>query len=129
MEISVVLAFGALLAIAVLVSERAQRTVLSTAVLFLIGGFLLGAGGLRWMTIYEQDDVVGMLAELALFTILFVDGTRLPLAQIREAWRLPGRALLVGMPLTIAGPAVAAHLLVGVTWTEAFLVGAILSPW
>lgn len=41
-----ILAFASLLLVAALVSERANRTVLSTAVLFPGGGFLLGQG--RW---------------------------------------------------------------------------------
>ena len=36
------LAFAVLLLLGVLISERASRTVLSTAVLFLLGGFVLG---------------------------------------------------------------------------------------
>jgi NhaP-type Na+/H+ or K+/H+ antiporter len=123
-----VLAFGVLLIVAVLFSERAQRTVLSASVLFLVAGFAVGGGGLGWMKISQQPHVVGTFAELALFAILFVDGAQLPLAEIRHAWRLPGRALLVGMPLTIAGIALGARLLLDLTWTEAFLVGAILSP-
>ncbi|WP_226761438.1 hypothetical protein [Arthrobacter sp. SO3] len=38
------LAFAVLLVLGVLNSERASRTVLSTAVLFLLGGFVLGQG-------------------------------------------------------------------------------------
>jgi sodium/hydrogen antiporter len=47
-----------------------------------------------------QDPAVSALADLALFTVLFVDGGRLPLRQLRAGWRLSGRALGLGMPLT-----------------------------
>jgi Kef-type K+ transport system membrane component KefB len=40
------LAFSVLLVLGVLISERASRTVLSTAVLFLLGGFVRGQGSL-----------------------------------------------------------------------------------
>lgn len=60
------LSFAALLMVAVLISERAHRTVLSTAVLFL-------------------------LAQLALFSVLFTDGMRVAIRDLRSAWRLPGR--------------------------------------
>ncbi|MEO2120097.1 MAG: hypothetical protein ABGW73_10180 [Microbacterium sp.] len=39
-----VIAFGVALLLAILISGIAHRTVLSTAVLFLIAGFLLGEG-------------------------------------------------------------------------------------
>ena len=68
------------------------------------------------------------LADIALFTVLFVDGGRLPLPQLRAEWRLSGRALGLGMPLSLALVAVAAHVLVGLDWVTALLVGAILSP-
>ena len=68
------------------------------------------------------------LADLALFTVLFVDGGRLSLRELRAGWRLSGRALGLGMPLALVLVAVATHYLVGLDWTTALLVGAILSP-
>lgn len=125
---SLVLAFGVVLVIGVLISERVSRTVLSTSVLFLAAGFLLGRGALGWVDLAADDDMLRPFAELALIAILFVDGARLPCGELRRAWGLPGRALLLGMPLTMGAIAVAGHLVLGMTWIEAFLVGAILSP-
>ena len=68
------------------------------------------------------------LADLALFTVLFVDGGRLSLRELRAGWRLSGRALGLGMPLALVLVAVATHYLVGLDWTTSLLVGAILSP-
>ena len=56
------LAFAVLLLLGVLISERASRTVLSTAVLFLLGGFVLGQGVLGVVPIAPGDPVVGVLA-------------------------------------------------------------------
>ena len=47
--------------------------------------------------------------------------------ELRRAWHLPGRALLLGMPLTIGLIALAGHLIRDMTWIEALLAGAILS--
>ena len=127
MDSVLILAFGVVLMLAVLISERARRTVISTAVLFLLAGFAIGEGGLGLVEVSAREEVVTRFAELALFAILFIDGAQLRLGDITSAWRLPGRALLVGMPLTLGGIAVAAHLILGMTWTEAFLVGAILA--
>jgi NhaP-type Na+/H+ or K+/H+ antiporter len=71
---------------------------------------------------------VTTLAELALFSVLFTDGMRVGVRDLTSAWSLPGRALLLGMPLALALLALAAHLVVGLPWAESFLLGAVLSP-
>jgi len=125
---ALLLCFAALLLVAVLVSERAHRTVLSTAVLFLLGGFFLGPGMLDVIAVTPDDPVVGGLAELALFSVLFTDGMRVGLRDLRSAWRLPGRALLLGLPLTLLITAGLAHYVAGLPWLESFLLGAVLAP-
>ena len=119
------LIFAIALLVAVLLSKLADRSVLSMAVLFLAAGFLCGPGMLELITLEPQEPVVQRLAELALFSILFTDGMRLNLRELTSNWRLPGRALLVGLPLTLLGTAVLAHYVAGLSWLEALLVGAI----
>ncbi|HSE10336.1 MAG TPA: cation:proton antiporter [Nocardioidaceae bacterium] len=128
MEATLLLCFAALLVAGVLVSERAHRTVLSTAVLFLIGGFLLGSGVTDVLVIEPDDPIVITLAELALFSVLFTDGMRVGLADLRAAWRLPSRALLLGLPLTLLITAVLARYVAGLPWLESFLIAAVLAP-
>ncbi|QYN20365.1 sodium:proton antiporter [Amycolatopsis sp. DSM 110486] len=125
---ALVLAFGVVLLISVSLSGVAARTVLSTALLFLLAGALLGGGGLDLIHIAPRDPLVTSLADIALFTVLFTDGQRANLPALRENWRLSGRALGLGMPLTMVGIAVPAHFLVGVDWSTSLLLGAILSP-
>ena len=122
------LAFAAVLLLAVLVSAIAKRTILSTAVLFLAAGFLLGPDTTGVLDISADSEIVGTLAELALFAVLFTDGMRVGWADLRSAWRLPGRALGWGLPLTLVVTAVAAHYVVGLGWAESLLIGAILAP-
>ena len=122
------LIFAATLLLAVLVSDLAERSVLSTAVLFLVVGFVAGGG---YFGVVAQDPSAPMvegLAELALFSVLFTDGMRVGVKDLLRAWRLPGRALLLGLPLTLVGAAVLGKYVVGLSWPEAFLVGAVLSP-
>lgn len=125
---ALVLAFGLVLLISVSLSGLAARSILSTALLFLVAGALIGPGGLGISTIDAADPIVSLLADIALFTVLFTDGQRACLPALRESWRLSGRALGLGMPLTMLGIAVPAHLLAGLDWPTAFLLGAILSP-
>ncbi len=123
-----VLVFAVVLLAAVLVSALAHRTVLSTAVLFLVAGFILGPGVLDLVVVGPEDPLVGRLAELALFSVLFTDGMRVGFGDLRSAWRLPGRALVFGLPLTLLATALLAHVLAGLPWAESFLLGAALSP-
>ncbi|MFT3916850.1 MAG: cation:proton antiporter [Anaeromyxobacteraceae bacterium] len=105
-----------------LVSERARRTILSTSVLFLAAGvaFGLARGPL-------PDAAVHATAEAALVAVLFNDAMRASWSELRRGWRLPGRALLVGFPLTGLLTALAARALGGLPWPDAFLVGAALA--
>ena len=122
------LVFSATLLIAVLISELADRSVLSTAVVFLVAGFLVGEGTLGLVVLEPDDPVVSTFAELALFSVLFTDGMKIGLRDLAKAWNLPGRALLLGLPLTLLGTALLAHWIVGLPWAESFLLGAVLSP-
>ena len=120
------LAFGVLLLAAVLLSELAEQSVFSLSVLFLVGGVVVGMTGL--LAIPPQEPALGQVFELALFAVLFTDGMHFSLDELRATWRLPGRALLFGMPLTLLAITVLAHWLVGLTWMQSLLVGSVLSP-
>ncbi len=120
--------FAATLLVAVFFSALTHRTVLSTAVLFLAVGMVVGHESLGVLNIDASSDAVSTLAQLALFVVLFTDGTRTGWRELQRAWRLPGRTLLVGLPLTLVITALLAHLLLGLGWPESFLLGAILAP-
>ncbi|WP_309227328.1 cation:proton antiporter [Micromonospora thermarum] len=120
--------FAAVLLLAVLLSSLAHRSILSTAVLFLAAGFVLGPDTTGVLEITADSEIVATLAELALFTVLFTDGMRVGFADLRSAWRLPGRALGWGLPLTLLITALLAHYVAGLDWPEALLIGAVLAP-
>jgi NhaP-type Na+/H+ or K+/H+ antiporter len=122
------LVFALLLLAGVLISERASRTVLSTAVLFLLGGFVIGQGVTGLVPLQPRDQVVGVLAQLALFSVLFTDGMKVGWSDLRSAWRLPGRALVLGLPLTLIVTALLARYVAGLPWLQCFLIGAVLAP-
>lgn len=125
---NVLIAFSIILLVAVLLSSIADRTILSTSGLFLLSGILLGNGVLKIIPVTPTDPMVAQIAELALFAVLYTDGMKAGWRDIRRAWRLPGRALLLGLPLTLLITAVLAHYLLHLPWTVALLIGAILSP-
>lgn len=123
-----ILAFGITLMAAVLISGLAHRTVLSTAVLFLAVGFVLGPeiGGV--LDIHADDPWITITMQLALFVVLFTDGQRIGVHDLVHAWRLPGRALLLGMPLTFVISTGLGMVLLGLPPVQAMLVAAVLAP-
>ncbi len=125
---ALLLAFSVVLLVGVLISGYAHRSVLSTAVLFLAAGIVLGGGVTGALDLRPGDELVSVLAELALFSVLFTDGQRVGLADLRSAWRLPGRALLLGMPLTFAITAALGLWVAGLPLLESLLVAAVLAP-
>ncbi len=126
--VTLVLVFGICLLVSVLVSGVAARTVLSTSLVFLLAGALVGQGGFGFVQIDADSPIVGDLADLALFTVLFVDGTSLRNLRGEGSWKQPARALGIGMPLAFGGVAVLAHYAAGFDWVTAMLVGAVLAP-
>ena len=48
--------------------------------------------------------------------------------MLQRAWRPPLRALVLAMPLTMALVAITTKAVTDLSWTESFLVGALLSP-
>src|SRR3954451_6273340 len=119
---------GVLLVVGALLAGLARRSFLSLAAVFVVAGFALGAGGAEGLHVTPQSGFVEGLAVVALIVILFRDGLEVEGEMIQTAWHLPLRKLVLAMPITAALVAVAAKVLVGLGWTEAFLLGALLSP-
>ncbi len=120
--------FGALLIGGALVSGLARRSFLSLTAVFVLTGVVLGKGGLSILEFDPRSGFVAGLAVVALVVILFRDGLEVEAELLRHEWHLPLRKLLLAMPITAAIVAVAAAALTDLSWTEAFLIGALLSP-
>ncbi|MGE0600406.1 MAG: cation:proton antiporter [Dehalococcoidia bacterium] len=122
----IIVVFGGTLLASVLISDLSRRTVASTAVLFLIAGIVAGPV-LGLIELGPDDERTKLLIEVTVFATLFVEGEKI---DLKETWRdpLPLRALAIGMPLTWVGIALLAHVAIGVSWAEALLIGAVLSP-
>ena len=119
---------GILLVVGALLAGLAKRSFLSLSALFVLVGFALGNGGLGVLSFAPESGFVGALAIVALVLILFRDGLEVEAEMLQRAWRLPLRKLVLAMPLTALVVACAARVLTDLSWTEAFLLGALLSP-
>lgn len=121
-----VLVFGALLAVVAALSGAMRGTVLSASVLSLGLGVVLAAVGL--VHVDPRSPSIVELIELALVLTLFSDGMFVERRLLRRHRGPVLRALAIAMPLTLLLLALAAKaLFVGLTWAEAFLLGAVLS--
>jgi NhaP-type Na+/H+ or K+/H+ antiporter len=119
---------GALLVGGALVSGVARRSLLSLTAVFVLVGVVLGRGGFEVLRFDATGGFVSGLAIVALVVILFRDGLEVEAEMLRTEWHLPLRKLVLAMPITAAIVAVAAAALTDLSWTEAFLLGALLSP-
>jgi len=122
------LVLGLLLAAGALLSGLAHRTFVSLTALFVIVGFILGDGVTGVLHFNVRSPFVSELATVALIVILFRDGLEVDGELLQSHWRLPFRKLVLAMPITALIVAVGTKLLTNLTWTESFLVGALLSP-
>ncbi len=122
-----VLLFGGLLAVVAALSGVMKGTVLSASVLSVALGFALAVGGV--VSVDATDQAVVELVELALILTLFSDGMFVERELLRKHWGPVARALVIAMPITMALLGLAAKgLFPDLTWAEAFLLAAVLSP-
>ena len=75
-----------------------------------------------------ESGFVVQLATVALIVILFRDGIEVEGEMLQREWRLPARKLILAMPITCVLIALVTHAVTDLTWTESFLLGALLSP-
>lgn len=122
------LLFGGLLMFGALLSGLAKRSFLSLAALYVLAGFLAGDGGTGLVSLSPTSPFVNELAIVALIVILFRDGLEVDGEMLQSSWHLPLRKLVLAMPLTATLVALVSKALVDLSWTEAFLLGALLSP-
>lgn len=121
------LVLGSVLVTGALLSALTHRSFLSLTAVFVLVGFLLGPGGIHVLKLDARSGFVNQLALVALIVILFRDGLEVEREMLRREWRLPLRKLVLAMPLTGGLVALAGHVLVGLSWKEAGLLGALLA--
>ncbi|WP_327417803.1 cation:proton antiporter [Streptomyces sp. NBC_01233] len=110
-------------------SRRLSSTPLSSAIVFVGCGVLLGPAVLGVIDLQQDAAPIVALLEATLALVLFTDAMAVRRQDLRTGGFLPGRLLGIGLPLNIgAGWLLAWPLLPGLTMWELALVGAILAP-
>jgi sodium/hydrogen antiporter len=123
----------ALVALAVLavaaVSRRLSGTPVTTAMLFVALGVLVGPEVAGEVEPSPSGELVRTLAEATLALVLFADASRIRLDALRREYAVPLRLLGIGLPLTIAlGAVLAAAVFSQLTITEALVLAVLLAP-
>jgi NhaP-type Na+/H+ or K+/H+ antiporter len=129
MEASTVIAAAALLVVYGALAARLEALLISPAMFFVAGGFVLGASGLGWIDLATDPSIVRACAEATLVLVLFTDAARIDLAALRREFLFPVRLLGIGLPLTIlAGTLLALVVIGGIGVFEALVLAVVLAP-
>ncbi|MGF0175959.1 cation:proton antiporter [Streptomyces sp. Marseille-Q5077] len=110
-------------------SRRLSTTPISSGMVFVGSGILIGPAVLDIVDLTHDAAPIVALLEITLGLVLFTDAMTVRRRDLRTGGFLPGRLLGIGLPLSIgAGWLLAWPLLPGLTMWELALVGAILAP-
>lgn len=111
------------------VSGRVSRGYVTPALIFLAIGVVVGPHTLDLVDVHTDAEGFKVIAELALTLILFNQAAKLNLRTLSRKSGLPGRLLLVSMPLTVAlGTGTALLILPALPFWEAVCVAIIVAP-
>ena len=117
---------GVLMGVSVLASQASGRVPIPVALIFLVIGMLAGSEGIGGVA-FEDYALSFRVGTVTLVLILFDGGLSAAHASIRRVIA-PGVVLAtVGVLATAALVALGARLM-GFSWGEAFLLGAVVSP-
>jgi NhaP-type Na+/H+ or K+/H+ antiporter len=125
---TLVVVAGIFLAYAVF-SRRLSGTSLTSAIVFVVAGFLFGVEGLGWIHGHYNEHTISVLAEATLVVVLFTDAARIDLRALKQEYSVPVRLLGIGLPLTIvAGTLAGAVVFHDIKWAEAAVLAIVLAP-
>jgi NhaP-type Na+/H+ or K+/H+ antiporter len=125
----VIAILAALIFLVSLISHRLERTIITPPMIFTAAGILLFLAFPEELAAPLSLKPVLTVTEIALAIVLFTDGTRIRIRELIGVAYLPGRLLVIGMPLIIlAGTVVAALMFTDLSIWEAAILAAVLAP-
>ncbi len=121
----ILLVFGLLMGVSVLFSRALDRLGIPVVLLFLVVGMLGGSEGLGGVE-FDNHEAAFRIGTIALILILVDGGLNTSLRSVRAAFGPAAALATVGVVATAAVLMLVGRLL-GLSWTQAVLVGAIVS--
>jgi len=118
---------GLILAVGTLTGLLAQKIKVPDVALFLIVGMLIGPGVVGLIDIKADSALNQIILLFGASYILFDGGASLRLDVLKRVWITIVVIATVGVIITGAITAVAAHLVMGLPWIVALLLGAVLA--
>jgi cell volume regulation protein A len=116
---------GLLMIVSVLSSRGFERLGVPVVLLFLMVGMLAGSEGIGGLA-FNDYRLAFRIGTGALILILLDGGLNTPMAAVKESIKPAGILATVGVALTAGLLAVCSHLL-GLSWEESLLLGAVVS--
>lgn len=105
------------------------KTPINGAIVYTAFGLLLGPLGFGFLELSAGTEQIRLLAELTLSLVLFTDAANSNLDVLKHSLRIPGRLLLIGLPLTILlGFGVGVLLFDKLSLLEIALLATMLAP-
>jgi sodium/hydrogen antiporter len=121
---------GAIFIVMALSGTLLKRLPLSTSMLYLLAGFVLGPAGLALLSPspVAHHEILEVIAEAALLVSLFAVGLKLTLPLSDRRWRATLRLATLSMLITISLMAAIGVVLFDLPLGAAILLAAILAP-
>src|SRR5882724_3559868 len=126
-SVSITILFGAVLVLAGIMSSLiALRFGAPLLLVFLLVGLLAGESGIGGVK-FDDVQLAYTVGSVALGLILFDGGLRTKFATVRSVLAPAGLLATVGVLITAALTAPVALLMLGLGWTQALLIGAVMA--
>ena len=128
-EYQIIAVIAAFVFLYCLIASRLESTRFSGALVYVACGLALGPFGLQLVDLDVDGKEIKRIAEITLAVVLFIDSAGAKLPVLIHVKRLPGRLLLVGLPLTILLGYIFGLLVYSdLPWVSLALLATMLAP-
>lgn len=112
-----------------IVAKKVESKVISGPIIFVFLGYVMGPSVLDLIHVGPDEELLSTFAEITLALVLFTDASSSNMQVLMKSATIPGRLLLLGLPLTIVlGVLGSMMLFPEFLFIEAAILAIILAP-